>query len=332
LQHFFLAHVVARKVHRMGHKCSVPDLIPTLCKHGDFRGPCITSDEEVGDLHFTSEHDIGEVCCSKQTRFGERGQLLHHVKDMLVPQGGVYSGQVTGDDQPHGIGSQRWSDGTVYTGSWAVGTAHGLGQLIKRDGSSYDGLWSEGRKHGSGCELLADGSEYRGEFSDGQKHGHGTFRWEGSASYTGQFCEDMLQGDGDFVWSDGRIYRGQWVQSRMHGQGRFEWPDGKCFEGRYDCDKKHGPGVFNWPDGSKVVGVWQAGKQHGIGTHIDASGVSRKGRWNTGNVEQWFDARGSQPLTPGDANSLTGLDLCGRAAQVQEVLGAAPQTTCDPAD
>lgn len=286
-----------------------------VCRHADFRAMKADVDEQEDIVHELMEKDVRGADWPKEASVSQ--VAVRHVENMVVPQGGVYTGQARDDGQPHGIGTQRWPDGTVYCGAWVAGAAHGRGKLSKSDGSSYEGAWLEGRKHGEGCEWLADKSQYKGEFADGQKHGPGLFQWDGGASYLGQFCEDALQGEGTFHWGDGRTYRGQWVQSRMHGQGRFEWPDGKFFEGKYESDKKHGPGVFAWPDGSKCVGIWLSGKQHGIGTHVSSRGKARKGRWKNGVLEQW-----TEPLLEGEDGGLASTGIldsapaggCGNAA------------------
>jgi len=264
--------------------CKDPNLGACICRRGDLR--CLEMEDEQGD----AAHQLvdSEITPSESS-------TTRHVENLPVPRGGVYTGQARQDGQPHGSGTQRWSDGTIYNGNWSVGAAHGCGKLSKSDGSGYEGNWLEGRKHGVGFERLVDQSEYRGEFVDGQKHGRGAFRWKGGASYSGEFVEDALQGEGVFLWGDGRSFRGQWVQSRMHGQGRFEWPDGKSFEGKYENDKKHGPGIFTWPDGSNCVGIWQNGKQNGIGTHVNSGGIARRGRWKCGALEQWLDPPPAAP-------------------------------------
>jgi len=283
----------------MGQKCGVvhgeggalckqaqQQLGSCVCRHMDMRGLKADVDDQEDVVHQLMENDARGSCLSSEAL---ALHVVRHVDNMPVPQGGFYTGQARDDGQPHGVGTQRWPDGTVYSGGWVAGTAHGRGKLSKADGSGYEGNWVEGRKHGAGSEWLVDKSEYQGEFADGQKHGNGVFKWDGGASYTGQFCEDGLQGEGEFLWGDGRCYSGQWVQSRMHGHGRFEWPDGKSFEGKYEADKKHGPGVFTWPDGSKSVGIWVTGKQHGLGTHVSSAGVTRKGRWKHGALDEWIE-------------------------------------------
>jgi len=283
----------------MGQKCNVPtSMLHPVCRPPDTMYPSwisVDETEEHGEAinMAVKESQVGYL--SKEDSAASDGLPTtkieaRHVENMPVPQGGTYTGEVMHDNQPHGQGTQTWSDGTVYAGSWMRGAAHGQGDLSKADGSGYSGQWAEGRKHGIGRELLVDGSEYKGEFADGQKHGHGAFRWKGGASYSGNFCEDVLQGEGVFIWGDGRSYHGQWVQSKMHGQGRFEWPDGKVFEGKYENDQKHGSGMFLWPDGSKMIGVWQSGKQHGVGTHVTSKGLMRRGRWKNGNLEHWLDS------------------------------------------
>lgn len=263
---------------RLGCPVGVDDQEATI---GSIFGPDV--DGKGGGIHGVDRSALAELAALSPTQTA-------HVQNMTVPHGGSFTGQVRGDGQPEGEGTQRWPDGTVFTGCWSAGAAHGRGKLSKPDGSGYEGQWVEGRKDGQGFECLVDQSEYTGEFADGQKHGMGSFRWHGGASYTGDFCEDALHGVGTFTWDDGRRYRGQWVLGRMQGQGRFEWPDGRVFEGKYEADKKHGPGIFSWSDGSKCVGVWVQGKQHGLGVHISIKGMARKGRWHHGSLEDWLEA------------------------------------------
>lgn len=240
-----------------------------------------------GDLYLHPGFPEQESCTG--SRPSASMPQVSHVESLKMPSGCVYTGQATRRGQPHGLGTQCWTDGTKYVGMWAHGAAHGQGKLTKPDGTSFDGSWVEGRKQGDGLERMLDGSHYRGEFVDGQKHGRGDFRWSGGDNYVGEFAENAMHGEGLFVWNDGRQYRGQWSQNSMHGRGRFVWPDGTSFDGRYQRDRKQGPGVFSWQDGSTCVGTWQAGKQHGHGTYYDADGNIKKGKWKDGLFVEWLE-------------------------------------------
>lgn len=44
------------------------------------------------------------------------------------------------DEEMHGFGEYRYSDGTVYCGEWHRGERHGFGILRSTDGASYEGL------------------------------------------------------------------------------------------------------------------------------------------------------------------------------------------------
>jgi len=270
-----------------------------VCRDVDIRGCPADVDEQEAAFQQLVERGVDATGATiRWVREAPDGCEVSFVNGLHVPHGGVYTGQVRRDGQPQGSGTQRWPDGTAYTGNWSAGAAHGHGRLSKADGSGFDGIWQEGRKHGAGVEWLPDESEYRGEFSDGMKHGAGEFRWKGGARYAGEFFEDNLHGEGAFYWPDGRCFRGQWVRSQMHGHGRFDWPDGKSFEGKYEADRKHGPGVFVWPDGSKSVGMWVSGKQHGLGTHVAASGLARRGRWKGGVLDHWLEPPPSLAAAP----------------------------------
>mmetsp|Transcript_59976 Transcript_59976/g.111234 ORF Transcript_59976/g.111234 Transcript_59976/m.111234 type:complete len:363 (-) Transcript_59976:143-1231(-) len=322
----------------VGQKCLVPpSMVQQLCRPSDTMHPSwisVDETEEGGDAISIVAKDAAQVTClhGQSCRESEPRSKIEtrHVQNLSVPQGGTYTGEVSEDNQPHGEGTQRWLDGTSYSGSWSWGAAHGKGELVKADGSGYSGHWVEGRKHGVGRESLLDGSEYKGEFADGQKHGHGAFQWRGGASYSGQFCEDSLQGEGIFIWGDGRTYHGQWVQNKMHGQGRFEWPDGKSFEGKYEGDQKHGPGMFVWPDGSKMIGVWQHGKQHGVGTHVTAKGMMRRGRWKNGVLEHWIDGLTECRQDPRNAEKPDSSDIYGQNVRPTRVNQLAPTVNWRP--
>ena len=48
-----------------------------------------------------------------------------------------YEGQVK-DGRPHGIGTKKWKDGTIYEGEFAKGVMEGTGEW-KKNGDVYNG-------------------------------------------------------------------------------------------------------------------------------------------------------------------------------------------------
>eukprot|EP00811_Abedinium_folium_P035088 NODE_7912_length_1539_cov_7.127479.p1 GENE.NODE_7912_length_1539_cov_7.127479~~NODE_7912_length_1539_cov_7.127479.p1 ORF type:complete len:320 (+),score=60.46 NODE_7912_length_1539_cov_7.127479:130-1089(+) len=258
----------------MGQKCDVAD-------HARF---CCRSDSTARynlDVPDCSPGEDFEHCCAVRSTAqiaAERGSAdgLHNVVNLPMPQGGIYSGQVTGDGRPQGHGTHTWADGSAYTGHWKAGSASGRGKIVKSSGSIYEGGWLDGKKHGDGAERLEGIGLYKGEFVAGKRSGRGSLMWNDNASYVGEFREDEQDGEGAFIWNNGRSYRGQWVRSRMHGQGRFDWEDGNVYKGHYVNDRRHGDGVFTWYDGSQLMGTWNHGKHDGTGMFVDSTGFMRR--------------------------------------------------------
>jgi len=223
--------------------------------------------------------DLGEGPTQVRTDVPERHKFAFQSK-------AIYDGEWMRGDR-HGVGRQRWPDGTEFIGQWFHGKAGGNGWIRHKDGDTYAGQWVDGRAHGFGVyrfhggqavyegefeldfrnglgvELWADGSRYAGEFQKGVKHGVGEHTWPDQTQYTGSWNGNELSGPGRFVIRDGSTYRGEWNMSVIHGIGIYRWADGQEYAGRYEHDKKHGFGVLstggNGGDG-KHAGYWEAGK------------------------------------------------------------------------
>mmetsp|Transcript_23039 Transcript_23039/g.51935 ORF Transcript_23039/g.51935 Transcript_23039/m.51935 type:complete len:342 (-) Transcript_23039:53-1078(-) len=264
------------------------------CCVGDMKGTPIVDehDQPFGPrLPPAPQFSAAAVAASLQPQ--SEAAPKRFVRDVRIPSGGIFSGQVSSTGRPHGEGTRQYPDGTVYEGQWTEGTADGEGQL--RLGlpagpqMGYNGQWVDGLKQGQGVELYSSGAEYRGFFKGGKREGSGTLTWASGASYRGDFHRGGFHGEGRLSWSDGREYSGQWRNGLMHGVGRYQWPDGKAHEGHYLEDRRHGPGVFSWPDGSQCKGRWELGKLHGSGTYLDSEGHSRHGRWEQGEQLYWTD-------------------------------------------
>ena len=67
----------------------------------------------------------------------------------------------------HGQGSQRYSDGSVYTGDWIRDKRQGHGELIYSNGTVYDGQWRNDLMSGHGYYKTCTGYTYEGMFENG---------------------------------------------------------------------------------------------------------------------------------------------------------------------
>jgi hypothetical protein len=109
---------------------------------------------------------------------------------------GRYSGWYRGDRMkgyvPHGRGTMRYPNGSLYTGQWKKGRMHGNGTIKWEDGSQYAGQWVRGKRTGSGTYLWPNGDRYVGEWKDNQMCGKGTY-----------------------YYSDGRVQQGVWKETTI---------------------------------------------------------------------------------------------------------------------
>jgi len=216
--------------------------------------------------------------------------------------GGVYEGKSNPNEgawddthHRHGLGTQRWPDGSVYEGNWVKDKACGKGTLTHADGDVYVGEWLDDKAHGYGVYTHANGTQYKGNWKEDKQHGHGIETWPDKAMYTGTYFEGKKHGQGElkfadgsrfigefkhneidgqgcYTWKDGRRYNGEWKNSKMHGNGVMEWPDKRMYKGEFQNDKKHGQGIFTWPDNRYYQGGWVAGKQEGEGWMFNSKG------------------------------------------------------------
>lgn len=67
----------------------------------------------------------------------------------------------------HGQGSQKYSDGSVYTGDWIRDKRQGHGDLEYSNGNVYDGQWRNDLMNGHGFYKSVDGYSYEGIFENG---------------------------------------------------------------------------------------------------------------------------------------------------------------------
>jgi hypothetical protein len=91
---------------------------------------------------------------------------------------GHYSGWFRGNKVkgyiPHGRGTMRYLNGSVYTGQWENGKMHGNGTIVWEDGAVYSGQWERGKRTGRGSYTWATGDRYVGQWKQNQLNGPGT--------------------------------------------------------------------------------------------------------------------------------------------------------------
>jgi hypothetical protein len=117
------------------------------------------------------------------------------------------------DGRRHGVGTQGYANGAVYTGRWKLDAQTGYGVYRGPDGDSYEGEWREGRRCGKGKATFCNGGRAyvcpMGYTHDGM----------GACVYDGEWTDNRMEGYGVLTCGDGREYRGTWRGGQRHGYG-----------------------------------------------------------------------------------------------------------------
>nr|CAH7752108.1 unnamed protein product [Callosobruchus chinensis] len=175
-----------------------------------------------------------------------------------------------------GVGTFRWSDGTVYKGEFKNGYPTGRGRMILSDLNTYDGDFCQGFFHGSGVLYLSNCLKfYRGSWKSGKRHGKGWIEYGMNDSYVGDWFEDTRHGEGYRKYKNGAGYRGQWSKNYKNGNGSMILGNADYYTGEWQHDKPHGYGEYTWnmflnrtltfPIYNMYKGNWTMGIRNGVG-------------------------------------------------------------------
>jgi hypothetical protein len=219
----------------------------------------------------------------------------------------VVSGETGENVVPHGIGSIRFADSSVYSGEWKDGQMSGLGALVSATGSLYLGSFANDFRHGNGVDVMGyleyygsflndqydgegrlwnttDGYHFSGLFKCGLKHGPGSLIFD-KARYSGIWREDKLDGLMQCAYPDGTYFTGRLHEegiSRLHGV-LYSANQTVLYEGGWCNGMKHGMGTCKLEDGNIYKGQWKRDKRHGQGTISAPSGhMLYAGNWKAG--------------------------------------------------
>lgn len=142
---------------------------------------------------------------------GEWNQGQWNGRGILVRNNGdTYRGSFC-DDQIHGHGEYSHHDSRrVFRGRFVMG--HRIeGTMKYSDGSVYEGSWYGGKRQGVGIYRFSDGSRFKGEFVDDRMSGYGQLVWPDGSRYVGEFHKGCRHGQGKEIDEHGSIrYEGFW--------------------------------------------------------------------------------------------------------------------------
>jgi len=87
-----------------------------------------------------------------------KGKLLSYCKIYFADKS-FYKGHCGDTFLQHGTGVMKYSDGSIYKGSWINGQKSGHGFYYSSNGDYYNGSWINGKKHGIGCYYSKVGAQ-----------------------------------------------------------------------------------------------------------------------------------------------------------------------------
>ena len=230
----------------------------------------------------------------------------------ILVEDGTYEGAVSlATLLRHGYGTQRWSDGAEYVGSFFFGRITGRGVLRLANQMYYEGQWSNGKRHGFGKTNMinsADVKEYEGYFQNDEFEGFGKKTFLDCETYEGEWKKGQEHGIGIWKFPDGSTVYGDWDEGEiklpdkrheidkaslqgtmrygvLHGSGARSYEDGGKYDGQFSCGVRHGEGRMLWSDSSTYHGGWNNDRQHGDGHFESPDGTSYEGDWLNGKMD-----------------------------------------------
>lgn len=155
----------------------------------------------------------------------------------------------------HGLGVNKWQNGTFYWGNWSNGAQHGVGIYICPQGKFishcsnsvyYVGNWNNDVKSGNGtCYDEYGNLIYYGKFSNG----YPTEAYPSIGNYSSYKFECIEYDCGD-------KYVGETKDGERHGQGIYLWKNGDAWYGNWNNGMRNGYGLHLYYNGMYLYGRW----------------------------------------------------------------------------
>lgn len=152
----------------------------------------------------------------------------------------TYKGQIL-DGKPHGFAKKYDLNGNLkYEGYFINGNRSGVGTQYWSNGDIYHGTFIYDNINGEGKMTYKDKGTYIGKFANGKRDGSGKFSWINGESYEGQWKDDKMNGIGTYTFKNKDKYIGSWVENKMNGQGDYYFSNGRVFGGTWNNGKNIG--------------------------------------------------------------------------------------------
>eukprot|EP00291_Cryptomonas_curvata_P014752 CAMPEP_0172154146 /NCGR_PEP_ID=MMETSP1050-20130122/1865_1 /TAXON_ID=233186 /ORGANISM="Cryptomonas curvata, Strain CCAP979/52" /LENGTH=1090 /DNA_ID=CAMNT_0012822815 /DNA_START=137 /DNA_END=3409 /DNA_ORIENTATION=+ len=264
-------------------------------------------DDTIGTVHVSKPLRPDLVSHTEQT-LGDTSKLITPnnedvdvtIGKYIADNGVVYYGQI-GNQVPHGFGTARYPDGTLYAGQFTFGQRHGVGEYVRQLEDhdrhlecSYMGEWQENQRHGFAIEqkkavgfvdeLL---SSHLVEYKEDKLVSCVTADEETTAEWVMQ-CKEVS------TWARRAADEAQALshEKKISKQSslklskliEFSLNQGfSCYYGSFDNEgRKVGPGMLEFDTGRRLAGDWSDGIFEGFGREDLADGSSYVGQFRGG--------------------------------------------------
>lgn len=152
---------------------------------------------------------------------GHMKYLLGYQRGVVISEQRTKTGCINGDCT-NGQGTHKYTDGSVYVGTWKDGKRNGEGTYKWVDGVEYKGTWKDGKFNGQGTYTYKNGDVYVGQWKDNNKNGQGTRKYSDGSKYVGEWKDDKLNGQGTYTNLNGVESSGIWVDDKLNGKSLDE--------------------------------------------------------------------------------------------------------------
>ena len=126
----------------------------------------------LSNSYFEDFHPEKGYVSYEQDRIKIRS-LVQWIQPMVTKGTSGYEGEYNEDKEKHGMGTEIYPNGNIYTGTFQHGKRQGKGKLQRSDGGYYEGDWNNDEISGIGTFYVASGDVYVGEFQNGIISGKG---------------------------------------------------------------------------------------------------------------------------------------------------------------
>ncbi|EUD67145.1 hypothetical protein C922_02295 [Plasmodium inui San Antonio 1] len=192
----------------------------------------------------------------------------HGLGVIITPDQCMYIGEFE-KDQITGFGLYVHFSRSIYVGYWKGGKTNHYGMFTHTDGTFYKGFWSNDKQNEKGIEHVHENYVFLGNYRKGEKNGFGAFILKNESMYIGHIENNCFSKKGIYFFNRKKMYITNWEKNCIGGACEIVWSDRRQFYG-YHCanNRKEGIGIYKWNDGRIYFGNWLNNKQHGYGIFI----------------------------------------------------------------